>query len=78
MTANATNRTVIAGPAEATALGNALMQWLALGEIASIDQARTLVRDSVELTTYQPQEVSLWEEAFGRFKQVLSRTSSPR
>lgn len=76
MTANATNRMVIAGPSEATALGNALMQWLALGEIASIDQGRALVRESVKLTIYTPQEVSLWEEAFGRFEQIVERAAS--
>ena len=74
MTANAINRPVIAGPAEATALGNALMQWLGLGEIASIDDARTVVRQSVELKTYEPMEVGRWEEAIGRFKSVLART----
>jgi rhamnulokinase len=75
MTASATNRPIIAGPAEATALGNALMQWYGLGEIDSIAQARTLVGQSVEPMTYQPTDVLLWEEALGRFKSVLARAA---
>jgi rhamnulokinase len=73
MTANATRRPVVAGPTEATAFGNALMQWLGLGELATIEECRTLVRHSVELKTYQPLDASMWDEALGRYKDVLAR-----
>ncbi|GAB4480335.1 MAG: rhamnulokinase family protein [Anaerolineae bacterium] len=71
MTADATGRPVIAGPVEATALGNALVQWLALGEIGSLAEARALVRRSFELKTYEPRNSAAWEEAFERFTALL-------
>ena len=43
MTANATGLPVIAGPIEATVIGNALVQLITLGEIADLDQAPCLV-----------------------------------
>jgi rhamnulokinase len=71
MTANATQRPVIAGPVEATALGNALLQWIALGEIGSLEEGRRLVKNSFELVVYQPQEREQWETALDRFKTVF-------
>lgn len=54
MTADASHRPVIAGPVEATAIGNLLMQMIALGEIESLDLARSIVRDSFECKTFSP------------------------
>ena len=67
--ADATQRPVIAGPVEATALGIALVQWVALGEPGSITEASALVRDSFDLVIYQPSNVNAWVAAFSRFKQ---------
>ncbi len=53
-TADATGRTVIAGPVEATAIGNILMQALTLGELDSLRQARRLVRHSFGAEEYHP------------------------
>jgi rhamnulokinase len=67
MTANACQRFVVAGPVEATAIGNALMQAVAAGDIGSISQARELVRRSFPVEEYRPQGVEAWQEAYGRF-----------
>jgi rhamnulokinase len=75
MAADATQRPVIAGPVEAAALGNALVQWIALGELGSIGEARALVRDSFELVTYQPCSPEPWDDAYSRFKPLLDRSS---
>lgn len=66
--ADATGRTVIAGPIEATAIGNILMQALGRGEIGSLQQARDIVRSSFDMYAYSPgQNRDGWEEAYARF-----------
>ena len=67
-TANATGKTVFAGPVEATAAGNMLMQLDALGEIAGLDEARDVVGNSFQTKVYEPMEQHAWEEAYGIFK----------
>ncbi len=66
-TAAAAQRPVIAGPAEATLVGNLLVQALALGEIASHREGRELVRRSFVPSTYEPAADGYWDEARGRF-----------
>lgn len=61
--ANASGIKVVAGPVEATSTGNALMQFVALGEINSIDEARKTVRDSFDLKYYEPSNDPAWAEA---------------
>jgi rhamnulokinase len=75
MTANALQLPVAAGPVEATALGNALVQWIGLGELGSLEEARALVRDSFRPTVYKPQEIALWDEAYARFKTIVEQAS---
>lgn len=70
-TANATRRTVIAGPTEATATGNLLMQLISLGELASLEEARTLVRRSSELQVYTPRNTSAWDDAYQRYQKEI-------
>jgi rhamnulokinase len=70
MTADACQRTALAGPVEATAIGNALMQAIAAGEIGSIPQAREIVRKSYPVAEYKPQNAATWQEAYGRFLAV--------
>jgi rhamnulokinase len=62
MTADVLERTVIAGPAEATAIGNGLSQAMALGQIGNLDELRALVARSVSLTTYRPAGDKRWKE----------------
>lgn len=72
MTADATQRMVITGPDEATALGNAILQLIAAGELATISEARGLLGKSFALVEYEPQTSPLAEEAFGRFANLLT------
>jgi len=63
-TANAIGKKVVAGPIEATASGNLLIQAKATGQIKTLAELRKIVRNSFELKEYQPQEASLWEEQY--------------
>jgi rhamnulokinase len=67
MTADAIGREVVAGPAEGTALGNAIMQLIAAGEIAHVAEARRILADTIPLTHYQPRDRAVWDEAYARF-----------
>lgn len=70
-TANATGRRVVTGPVEATAIGNILMQMLAVGQISSLSEGRDLVRRSFPVESYQPQGETAWEEAYRQFVKFL-------
>jgi len=72
MTANACGCPVMAGPSEATALGNALMQARALGHIGSLAEGRAAIRASFSPIVYQPQEKQAWQDATGRFQKLLA------
>lgn len=65
--ANAMQRPVVAGPVEATAIGNILMQMLTLGYVSSLAEGRDLVRRSFSTQTYLPQAAAAWDEAYQRF-----------
>jgi rhamnulokinase len=67
-TANATGLPVVAGPAEATVIGNAMMQAKGLGIVNSLDEIRTIVRNSVSLELFQPQNQREWENIYNSFK----------
>lgn len=69
-TANAIGIPVIAGPTECTAMGNLLVQAMALGYLKSLADIREVVRNSVQTETYQPQEVSEWEAAYQKYLTV--------
>jgi len=69
-TANAARLPVLAGPEEATLLGNLLVQAIALGEIASLDEAREVVRRSVVPTVCEPVDDAGWGEARERFARI--------
>jgi rhamnulokinase len=71
MTANAIGRPVVAGPVEATALGNAIVQYIALGELDNVAQARELLSSRSDMQTYEPQDVALWQEQYRRFVQLV-------
>ena len=67
MTADAGDRSVLAGPVEATAIGNVMLQAIALGLVDSLEQGRDLVRRSTELRAFEPQSTEMWEPAWERF-----------
>jgi len=71
-TANACNRPVVAGPVEATALGNVLVQARTAGAAGSLADIREIVARSVELKHYQPNDTAAWEEAYRRFHDLVT------
>jgi sugar (pentulose or hexulose) kinase len=73
MTADVLGRRVVAGPAEGSAMGNALMQAVALGEIKDIAEARQVVRRSVEPVVYEPHHTQAWDDAYGRLLGYMER-----
>jgi rhamnulokinase len=67
-TADATGRTVIAGPVEATALGNVAMQMLATGAAGSLAEARRIIADSFPVERFTPAAADRWEAHYRRFR----------
>jgi rhamnulokinase len=70
--ANALKIPVLAGPTECAALGNILVQAIALGHLPSHAAAREVVRNSFELKTITPQSAAEWDAAAARFEKLLS------
>ena len=71
LTANSCNRTVKAGPIEATVMGNVAVQLMSDNSVADISEARKIVANSSELKTYIPAEVDKWEEAYADFLKIV-------
>jgi rhamnulokinase len=71
-TADAAGLPVLAGPEEATLLGNMLVQAMALGEITSLAEGRAVIGASVVPIAYEPQETSTWQEARERFAEAVA------
>jgi rhamnulokinase len=70
-TADATGRTVIAGPVEATALGNIAMQMLATGAVSSLVEARAIIERSFPVERFVPRAAEQWDVHYGRFKHYV-------
>lgn len=73
-TANACGRRVVAGPIEATVLGNLVLQLVAAEDVKEIDSlqaARNLISRSSVIDTYEPQEQEIWDEAYQSFKKII-------
>jgi len=71
-TANACGKRVIAGPVEATALGNVLIQARAAGEIGSLADIRKVVKASSDLDIFEPQQTQEWNAAYQRYRQLTA------
>jgi rhamnulokinase len=71
MAADATGRRVLAGPVEATAIGNLMTQAVALGLVGSTAQAREMIRASFEVQEYCPQQTAAWNDAYERFRALV-------
>ncbi len=72
LAADATGRTVVAGPVEATAAGNVAMQAMALGRLGSLAEARDLVRCSFEIVTYDPRPGAAVDDAYARLARMMA------
>lgn len=70
-TANAVSVPVIAGPSEATAIGNIMIQALASGAAKDVTSMRQLINRSIPLKTFLPQDTEVWDAAYLHFKQLL-------
>ena len=70
LTADATDRTVVTGPVEATAIGNVLMQAIGLGHLGSLAEAREVVRNSFDVEEYHPGDREGWDEAYAKIIRV--------
>jgi rhamnulokinase len=70
-TADATNRHVVMGPVVATAIGNLIVQAIALGHIDTIDDARAIIANSFELCTCEPGQRAGWDDAYARLLRLL-------
>jgi rhamnulokinase len=77
-TADATGRKVLAGPAEATALGNLAMQMVSIGAIASLDEARDLIEQSFPARVFEPAETEKWDSAYSRLSSYCGEGSAAR
>ena len=78
MTANAINRPVVAGPSEATAIGNLMIQAMAIGDVNDAQEIRQVVRQSFSVETYLPKETQKWEDAYGRYQMIVEKSRIPR
>ena len=74
--ANATGLPVVAGPAEATALGNIMIQAKARGRIQSLDEIRGILRNSFEFKEFIPENCAEWDNQYSRFLDVCRRTKA--
>lgn len=71
MTADSLGIPVIAGPVEATALGNIILQLIALGDIKNIEEGRALIRAGEKLKYYEPDSSLSWKNAHEKFCAVM-------
>jgi len=71
MTANSCDRTVKAGPIEATVMGNVAVQLMSGGSVKNIGQARKIVADSSELKTFEPKDTDKWAGAYEDFLKII-------
>ncbi|MDL2217725.1 rhamnulokinase [Christensenellaceae bacterium OttesenSCG-928-M15] len=71
MVSNSIGRPVITGPVEGAAMGNILMQAVALGELSGIEDVRAVVKNSVETGEYLPKEQEEWREAYHRLEALM-------
>jgi len=69
-TANATGRKVIAGPVEATAIGNILVQAITAGQIASLAEGRLMLRNTYHGSEFEPRSVAQWSDAYQRYLEL--------
>ena len=76
LTADITGRTVLAGPVEAAALGNVLVQARAVGALGPLRELREVVRRSIAIDVHEPgPETSFAQDTYGRFVELLQRAS---
>lgn len=73
MTADACARDVVAGPVEATAIGNLLVQAMTIGAVPSLAHLRRIVADSFDLRRFKPRQPHAWDGLYDRYLEVTGR-----
>lgn len=71
LAADATGRTVVAGPVESACVGNLLMQAVALGELKNVEEARAVVRASFATEIYEGKRTQQWEDAYAKLLEFI-------
>ena len=71
MTADSLNLPVVAGPTEATALGNIILQLIALGDIEDVNSGRAIIKSQENLKEYKPINPQSFEEAYEKFLNAI-------
>jgi rhamnulokinase len=72
-TANSCGVTVLAGPQEATAIGNIMMQAKAAGVVESVWQMRKIIAESIDLRRFEPQNSADWDKAYDKFLSITNK-----
>lgn len=72
MSANAINRPVIAGPTEATAIGNLMVQVMASGGVEDVKEMRQVIQNSFEVQTFLPQDLENWKAQKDKYREVIN------
>jgi len=78
LTADVSGREVIAGPVEATTMGNAIVQWISMGKITDVAQARDLVKQSSNFKRYQPSGDGRVQSVRQRYNQIVEQSKKVR
>ena len=73
--ADATGKPVIAGPVEATAIGNILVQAVGLGTIKNLKDAMPMIRKAFPITEYKPSADPAWRKAYERFLKIVKKNA---
>jgi sugar (pentulose or hexulose) kinase len=73
-TADATGLPVVAGPEEATAVGNIMVQAIGLGIIRTLHEALPIIRRAFPIRDYRPQDTAVWDRHYAQFKRILEAT----
>lgn len=71
MLASACGCKVVAGPGEATAIGNCTVQFISLGEIKDLAEARTLIVNSCDINVYDPVDTEIWKNVYSKYYDIL-------
>jgi rhamnulokinase len=75
-TAEATGLNVIAGPAEATAIGNIMMQLIAMQELDDLASSRAVLETSFDQAVFQAKKSDAWEEAYDRYQEIIMKSTT--
>jgi len=71
--ANALGLPVVAGPTEATAIGNIMIQAKTMKAVASLEEIRAMVGTSFATKTFEPQETAIWKVQLERFREIVKQ-----